>query len=465
MVTTPSLLKKTYQGDTKHNGQCSIKNEQLFTQETTASNQTERPYQQLLDKYEQLLMVNEVEQKLMEEVLRGVSLKNIVTKLYQTTQYPWVIHNVHGHPILSIGIETLSKGLTSDILYQYITNHSIYSSSQTIQTIKRNQEQFLFLTNPFFLNEKRVGYCSIILKDESSIDMAMLLLEKVSLVCSLCSLYEKTKIDSSEQLKSFFLRDIINGQIISEGEMITKAGLFHFDLRKPFYICVLGYHFNRNDFQNEITFAKEMIDCIKYFNKQEKVQMLINHEDYHINLFVNEHFQQHQDKHSFFTKMIHYLSSRFPGSHFYLGVSKRAESILSAQDAYNEANMAKRMITSRKQVVYYESLGMIGTLINEKNEQSVRKMAKTMLGNIEVNHPKNMDLVRTLYFFLVNGGNLEKTAEDLSLSISGLRYRVHKIEDLLHEDLRNPVFSCQLLMAIQGLILLGDLDINNILDY
>jgi PucR family transcriptional regulator, purine catabolism regulatory protein len=62
------------------------------------------------------------------------------------------------------------------------------------------------------------------------------------------------------------------------------------------------------------------------------------------------------------------------------------------------------------------------------------------------------------------GGNLEKTAEGLSLSISRLRYRVHKVEEILQVDIRNLVVSCQLLLAIQGLILLGDLDINNILD-
>ncbi len=73
--------------------------------------------------------------------------------------------------------------------------------------------------------------------------------------------------------------------------------------------------------------------------------------------------------------------------------------------------------------------------------------------------------MKTLYFFLVNGGNLEITADELSLSISGLRYRIYKNEKLLQKDIRNPVITCELLMAIQGLILLGDLEIKNILEY
>ena len=158
------------------------------------------------------------------------------------------------------------------------------------------------------------------------------------------------------------------------------------------------------------------------------------------------------------------LTSYFPGSDFYLGISKRTQSILGAKHAYKQAIGAIRMITSKTKVIYYDSLGVIGALLNEKNEEEVRNMAKSLLGHLELDCQKSIELITTLYSFLINGGNLEKTAEELSLSISGLRYRVHKIEEILQTDIRNPVVSCQLLLAIQGLILLGDLGINNILD-
>ena len=158
------------------------------------------------------------------------------------------------------------------------------------------------------------------------------------------------------------------------------------------------------------------------------------------------------------------LTLYFPGSDFYLGISKRTQSILGAKHAYKQAIGAIRMITSKTKVIYYDSLGVIGALLNEKNEEEVRTMAKSLLGHLELDCQKSIELITTLYSFLINGGNLEKTAEELSLSISGLRYRVHKIEEILQTDIRNPVVSCQLLLAIQGLILLGDLGINNILD-
>jgi len=70
---------------------------------------------------------------------------------------------------------------------------------------------------------------------------------------------------------------------------------------------------------------------------------------------------------------------------------------------------------------------------------------------------KRKDALKTLYVFLANGGNLEQTAMDLSLSVSGLRYRIRKIEEVLQKDLRDPVEHHQLLLSLQALILTGEL--------
>lgn len=70
-----------------------------------------------------------------------------------------------------------------------------------------------------------------------------------------------------------------------------------------------------------------------------------------------------------------------------------------------------------------------------------------------------LSLLKTLYYFLSNACNLEKTMEDLSLSMSGLRYRVKKIETLLGKDVRDPSYGYQLYLTLQILIVNGDLEI------
>lgn len=48
---------------------------------------------------------------------------------------------------------------------------------------------------------------------------------------------------------------------------------------------------------------------------------------------------------------------------------------------------------------------------------------------------------------------------DLSLSMSGLVYRIQKLEDLLNKNLRNSKDSFELMFCIEALEILGEVEI------
>ena len=78
----------------------------------------------------------------------------------------------------------------------------------------------------------------------------------------------------------------------------------------------------------------------------------------------------------------------------------------------------------------------------------------------KVDH-KKLELLRTLYIFLAKWWQFERqTASENALSLSGLRYRISRIENLLKHDLRDPFYNFQVYLALQSLILIGDLDLN-----
>ena len=156
-----------------------------------------------------------------------------------------------------------------------------------------------------------------------------------------------------------------------------------------------------------------------------------------------------------------FLSENFPEIVFFAGGSKESDRIGKAKDYYNEALTALRMTTMKNRIMLFDSLGMVGPLINQNNEKEIKQIARNMLGSLidHLDH-KKLDLIKTLYIFLENGGNLEQTACDNALSLSGLRYRISRIEDLLKHNLRNPFYNYQLYLALQSLILIGELDLN-----
>ncbi|MGM7634386.1 helix-turn-helix domain-containing protein [Bacillus sp. Hm123] len=63
-----------------------------------------------------------------------------------------------------------------------------------------------------------------------------------------------------------------------------------------------------------------------------------------------------------------------------------------------------------------------------------------------------------MYIFLLNGGNLEATADELALSVSGLRYRMSKIDQMLDVSLRDAEATFQLLLSLKSLKSIGKLD-------
>lgn len=137
---------------------------------------------------------------------------------------------------------------------------------------------------------------------------------------------------------------------------------------------------------------------------------------------------------------------------FLAGISSQNSKIVDAGVAIEEARSAVRLSSRDKPITSFSELGILGVLINDQNEKAIRKLVRDTLGVLSENLDSNkVELIETLYHFLLNGGNLEQTAEYLALSKSGLRYRLTKITDFLGRDLRDPQRQFQLLLALKAL--------------
>jgi sugar diacid utilization regulator len=152
-----------------------------------------------------------------------------------------------------------------------------------------------------------------------------------------------------------------------------------------------------------------------------------------------------------------YINHKFPQGHFKLGISRLGEDIGQAYRCYEEAAIAIRLAVKKK-IVPFKSLGIVGVLINSKNISGIKMIAEQELGPLyRFEDPKMLELLKTLYSFLLNGGKLEQTMQDLTLSMSGLRHRISRIENLLEKDIREPHEMHQLLLIIKSLIAIGEI--------
>ena len=224
---------------------------------------------------------------------------------------------------------------------------------------------------------------------------------------------------------------------------------------------MIKYQVQGNNLQTEFTFHEEMAKETAGYFKNKLGNILVGHRTKSVVVLIPTSDRNKEGIETYVDISCTIFQKSFPLQSFLLGLAKSTTKLVKRKPAIMRPYTALRMATRKNKIILFDSLGMVGPLINQNNEKEIRRLARHLLGALveNVDH-KKLDLIKTLYLFLENGGNLEQTASDTALSLSGLRYRISRIEELLKHNLRDPFYNYQLYLALQSLILIGELELN-----
>ncbi|AXF57218.1 XylR N-terminal domain-containing protein [Salicibibacter kimchii] len=437
------------------------KEEFKFYQATPIVKELETTNEKLLQERNNLETIMTIHQKLMEEILRGSHLQAIASTVYETTNNPGIItdnqHNVLAHA----GLEQMEINAVNEELKAYL-NEKQTASHHICETIKIELTDHKRLISPIFLYKEIRGYASFIYQSHQSIDSKtdQMILERISMVSSFFLLLEKTKFDNDRRIEGHFLNEILRSADQNEEDILRRGRLMQLDLQ-PYKLVTLKYQLSQEDTKKDLSLHEEMLNQTASYFKNRKEKVLIGSRGNNIIFLIPQKDMNEDETKNNFQAYLSFLSDAYPNILFYGGISKTSENITKAKESYNESLIALRMAASGNRIESFDSIGIIGPLLNQNNQNEVKRISCNILGPLvdEVDG-KKIDLLKTLYSFLLNGGNFEQTSVDIALSISGLRYRLAKIEELLDRDLKDPFYNYQLLLALQSLILVGELDLH-----
>lgn len=149
--------------------------------------------------------------------------------------------------------------------------------------------------------------------------------------------------------------------------------------------------------------------------------------------------------------LLHALTELFPKNKHFIGVGQQGDSILSLANSYEQAfllcNFLVYCSNKRHQIAFYERLKHALLFLKTTDPNQLHTYYQQILGKlIEYDRRNGAQLIYTLQTFFDLNGSLNKTAQQLNLSIPGLRYRMEKIESLVDADLNSGDgrFQCQL---------------------
>jgi DNA-binding PucR family transcriptional regulator len=229
------------------------------------------------------------------------------------------------------------------------------------------------------------------------------------------------------------------------------------DFTEGYHAIFLQYKVTKNHDKQGHAFHNEIFENVTKYMSDKGINILIGQKtDSLLLLLPQKQFGGKKIEyviHSFLS----FLRKRLNYAIWFAGISSLYNKVIEAKEAFKEAQTASKLSTRDNPVTAFSELGILGVLVSEENKQAIRQMAELTLGNLYKKLDKNkVELIETLYTFLTNGGNFEQTAEQLTISISGLRYRLSKITNILGDDFRDPERRFQLLLALKSLMVLED---------
>ncbi|MEH7748673.1 XylR N-terminal domain-containing protein [Neobacillus drentensis] len=419
-----------------------------YSKELPIIKELELTNENLLVEKNNLALVSRTYNEMTNELIKGNNIDSILEILNKQTNLPIVIEDIRQHLLAY-------KGITRDD-YELIRKACNYSGDKYRNISKVSVLSFengTRIITPIYLLGKIVGYCSF-LYDRGrtpNYDIDSMIIDRLASICALLFLKEKAEIESLEQVKGHFLEEIISGKY-SQQEIVRKADFIQLDLSGHYHIIVLTYKFMKKCEEKEFTLHKTTFEAVSTFFRNKGINVLIGQQADSLVLLIMEKQLNQQNIENTLLSLVSNLKKEIKSSLFLAGISSQNSKIVDAGVAIEEARSAVRLSSRDKPITSFSELGILGVLINDKNENAIRKLVRDTLGVLSENLDSNkIELIETLYHFLLNGGNLEQTAEYLALSKSGLRYRLTKITDFLGCDLRDPQRQFQLLLALKAL--------------
>ena len=415
-----------------------IEEELGFLKGATIFQELEMTYRQLVEERNNLNRTLTIHKHLTELFLEGKNLQEIAGVVYQATGCPILIEDKNFQPLACAGME-----------WKDARAYSGKEHGEIFHTRQVTSEKGTRLTTPIFIKKKIYGYCTFLYpKGNKPHKVDQMILERVATICSLYILNEKNRFEMTEHIKGNFFNEIIDGDL-DKDEILRRGHYVNLDLTKAYFIIAIKFfHRNKDSEENVLINETIMEEVLDYF--KDKCKSLIGQRARKIIVLVQAEDRKHIS--GLLTGFQKHWKNHGNGIALRMGISTRGEDILEARDFYHEAVIALQMADYKQTMVFFEDLGIVGVLLQSENRAEIKRKARKLLAPILEKSRDPDDLLKTLYVFLKHGGNLEKTRKELALSLSGLRYRVDKLKQILGHDLRDTLFSYQLFLCLQVLI-------------
>lgn len=432
--------------------------------EENVSLELNKAYQRIEKQKEDLQNVLKINGKLSNVLVQGGGLSSIVRVLGESL-YTGVIFedkylnmiasfgNVEGHEIINFMIHSEEKKVP--------WVHELKGKKKTVELIIPEQYSrgHVRLISPILLKNEIFGYLSLVKKQGSFNEMENLTLERAANICAIQILQERSIIEAEQRIKGEFINELLLESSNKES-LLYQMNVMGYNLENPYYVFVFNIkptwdqmHETEHDWME---LRKEMGNLLlNHLNLYEKKCLVSTRLDQIIGIIPADLLNENKlQPVSFGELLVNILRSRYGNFKINLGISTLTKGIDEFRSRYEEANKSAELAYSsnkKKNVIAFDELGFLGILLHAGDGRQLENFAMKLLGDL-VNYDKenNTELLKTMYVFLENQGNIHQSSHELNISVGGLRYRLKRVQEISHINIQkdDDLFDIHLALKI-----------------
>lgn len=417
----------------------SLNNEDKYYEENSLIKEFDEVNEKLIIERDYLKRANEIQKKLTHSLLSNQGIQRIVNILHNETGIPIMIEDQHNvSPILSSGVN-----------FNFLKSSSSLIDTQLVEI----NSSLRALRTPIYFENKMRGYCSFVYtENEYPTELDYLLIDKMALVVATFFLNEFIKINTEQNIRRNLLNDILENRL--QKDEISKISYYlKFPPNDHYWMLTLERKILSQNLEPDIELNELLISRVSTFLKELNINAIVSQKSNQIIILIQyETFKAcHLTNEKFLNRLLVICNKRLENIDFYIGVSEVLSTIFEIPLLYDETLASLIIKKPNQKFYYYSDLEIESILFQIHNDSIIHQFVEKQIG-VLLQVDKEFDLAKTLYSYIENGLNINHTAKVLSMSISGLRYRLSKISNILNLDLSDTKHLFSIYMALKILL-------------
>lgn len=342
--------------------------------------------------------------------------------------------------------------LTQQQAFKDIWSELVKSPKSIRFTPTIDNKKFPFLLLPITTGGGVIKGLVLVLENNTFSELDMMTIEYACTACGLEFLKEEAVLEAEMRVKSDFIDDLLKSTESNYPQILSRAVTMGYDLEEPHLIMVTDVRVNVAAERKQNT-LQEIMEGIALAMKNLNSQSIITIRRNQLIVILNISHLSEQGKKDIANTIIQWTSTRFPNCFVNIGIGSKCSNPIDYRRSWNEAMDCVKMMRTvglSNSIKYYYDLGIYGILWDSSNKEKLERFSHSRVGPlIDYDKKHNSNLVRTLKLYLNNCCNLRKTAEDVFIHVSTLKYRIKKIQDLIGLELSNQEVRFQLEISIR----------------